>query len=107
MWARDAGAGWVRDWRTLAGALAVSCVGILVRSVYRTVELSQGYTGPLATTEGFFYGLDTLPLALAVFVYVPFWPGRFIPRTPKTVGSEEEKAATESAASEPGGEIRA
>ncbi|KZP32996.1 RTA1-domain-containing protein [Athelia psychrophila] len=78
-WARDAGLSWWRDWRALAGALVLSCAGILIRSVYRTVELSQGFEGRLATVEAFFYALDTLPLFLAVSVYVPFWPGRFIP----------------------------
>lgn len=49
-----------------------------IRSFYRVVELSQGYQGHLATTEAFFYGLDTLPLFLAISIYTPFWPGRFI-----------------------------
>ena len=47
--------------------------------MYRVTELSQGYRGYLATTEGFFYGLDSLPLLIAVAVYVPFWPARMIP----------------------------
>ncbi|EIW82130.1 RTA1-domain-containing protein [Coniophora puteana RWD-64-598 SS2] len=75
---RDASGRWYRDWRTLAGALVVSCIGILVRSGYRVAELSQGYIGHLATTEAFFYGLDTLPLLIAIGIYVPFWPGMFI-----------------------------
>lgn len=50
-----------------------------VRSVFRVIELSQGFKGPLATNEGAFYGLDTLPLFVAITIYVPFWPGRFIP----------------------------
>ncbi|KAK0191057.1 RTA1-like protein [Armillaria mellea] len=58
------------------------CIGILVRSVYRTTELLQGFEGRLATMEAFFYGLDMLPLFIAVAVYVPFWPGRLIPRGP-------------------------
>lgn len=53
-------------------------LNLQIRSVYRTVELSQGFAGKLATTEGFFYGLDTLPLFIAIAIYVPFWPGRFI-----------------------------
>ena len=48
-------------------------------------ELSQGYQGHLATTEAFFYALDSLPLLLAIVVYVPFWPARMI-RTIDTVG---------------------
>lgn len=50
-----------------------------IRSIYRTIELSQGYHGKLATTESFFYGLDTLPLFIAIAIYIPFWPGRYIP----------------------------
>ncbi|KIJ70507.1 hypothetical protein HYDPIDRAFT_105253 [Hydnomerulius pinastri MD-312] len=81
VWKRDEGKLWYNDWRALAGAMCLSCVGILIRSVYRVVELSQGYQGYLATTEAYFYGLDTLPLFVAISVYVPFWPGRFIPST--------------------------
>ena len=43
------------------------------------MELSGGFQGPLTRSEPFFYGLDTLPLFIAISVYVPFWPGRFIP----------------------------
>jgi len=81
VWTRDSSKRWYADWRALAGALAISCVGIIIRSFYRVVELSQGFQGPIAENEGLFYGLDTLPLFIAVVVYVPFWPGRFIPRT--------------------------
>ncbi|KAK7470573.1 hypothetical protein VKT23_001997 [Stygiomarasmius scandens] len=69
---------WYKDWRSLASIQLVSCIGILIRSLYRTIELSEGFQGRLATSEAFFYGLDTLPLFIAILVYVPFWPGRFI-----------------------------
>ncbi|EJD05847.1 RTA1-like protein [Fomitiporia mediterranea MF3/22] len=91
-WNRDATQQkpWYRDWRTLAFALFVSCIGIIIRSVFRVVELSQGFTGALATDEAAFYGLDTLPLFIAVAVYVPFWPGRFIPKEPiKDLGDDD------------------
>ena len=42
------------------------------------LELSQGFNGAIASNEGLFYGLDTLPLFIAIVVYIPFWPGRFI-----------------------------
>ncbi|KAL0571029.1 hypothetical protein V5O48_010936 [Marasmius crinis-equi] len=69
---------WYDDWRVLVAALSVSCVGILVRSVYRTIEFAEGFFGHLATTEAYFYALDTLPLFVAIAVYVPFWPGRLM-----------------------------
>ncbi|KAI9574466.1 RTA1-domain-containing protein [Boletus coccyginus] len=78
IWERDKGQPWSRDWRTLAAALAISCIGILVRSCYRVAELSQGFQGYLATTEAFFYALDTLPLIIAISVYALFWPGWII-----------------------------
>ncbi|TCD68518.1 hypothetical protein EIP91_010574 [Steccherinum ochraceum] len=101
-WTQDSSLPWYRDWRSLATALIVSCIGILIRSVYRTIELSEGYHGKLATTESYFYGLDTLPLFLAIAIYVPFWPGRYLPDVDAlkememeaqrgSTGSEEEK----------------
>ncbi|TFK35274.1 RTA1 like protein-domain-containing protein [Crucibulum laeve] len=78
IWMRDQHKTWYARWTTLAYVLCISCAGILVRSVYRTAELSQGYTGKLATTESLFYIFDTLPLLIAVTVYIPFWPGRFL-----------------------------
>ncbi|VDB85404.1 unnamed protein product [Peniophora sp. CBMAI 1063] len=81
VWSKDSALVWWRDWRALAGALGVSCVGIIIRSFYRVVELSQGFKGPIARNEGLFYGLDTLPLFIAVVIYIGFWPGRFIPRS--------------------------
>jgi hypothetical protein len=78
LWKRDSAHKWYNDWRALAGALALSCIGILIRSVFRTVELSEGYAGYLATHEVYFYTLDTLPLFLAIVVFIPFWPGRFL-----------------------------
>ncbi|KAJ7683982.1 RTA1-domain-containing protein [Mycena rosella] len=77
-WTMNASGKWHQDWRTLAGAMVFSFLGILIRSVYRVAELSQGFDGHLATTEPFFYGLDTLPLFIAVATYVVCWPGRFI-----------------------------
>ncbi|KAH0840126.1 RTA1-domain-containing protein [Lanmaoa asiatica] len=92
-WEVDKTQPWHRDWRTLAATMAVSCICILIRSGYRVAELSQGYIGHLATTEGFFYGLDTFPLFVAISVYVLFWPGWFIEDGTKIV---DERKQTES-----------
>ena len=35
IWTRDQGLKWYNDWRALAGAMFVSCVGILVRVLFR------------------------------------------------------------------------
>ncbi|KAF5318767.1 hypothetical protein D9619_010878 [Psilocybe cf. subviscida] len=78
VWSKDKGLPWYNNWLTLAGALGVSCIGIIIRSIFRVIELAQGYHGFLATHEPYFYGLDTLPLFLAIAIYIPFWPGRII-----------------------------
>jgi len=66
---------WYQGWKLLAIFLVISCGGILIRSFYRTIELSEGFTGYLAIHEGYFYGLDTYPLYVAITVYVFLWPG--------------------------------
>ncbi|QRW11281.1 RTA1-like protein [Ceratobasidium sp. AG-Ba] len=61
-------------WKGLVGAIIISCVGIIVRCVYRTVEGSQGFDGYLLTHEVYFFVLDTLPLWFAVVIYTIIWP---------------------------------
>ncbi|KAH7337989.1 RTA1 like protein-domain-containing protein [Rhizoctonia solani] len=61
-----------------SGSLVVSCIGILIRSVFRTVENAQGWDGYLATHEGYFYTLDTLPLFIAILVFVITWPPMYL-----------------------------
>ena len=52
----------VRDWRILFWVLLSTCVGIVVRCVFRAIEYAGGYDSYLASTEVFFYVLDALPL---------------------------------------------
>lgn len=61
--------------------------------MFRVVELSEGYEGRIATTESYFYALDTLPLFIAVVVYTPFWPGRFISNTNSPLTPKDEVPA--------------
>lgn len=71
-----------------------------IRCVYRVIELSQGYRGHLATTEAFFYGLDSLPLFIAVAVYTPFWPGRMIPGIDKLAALDKAPTGDERSSAE-------
>lgn len=50
-----------------------------VRSVYRTIELAQGFRGQLITHEVYFFTLDSLPLLLAIIIYIPFYPSSLYP----------------------------
>ncbi|KAG2086235.1 RTA1-like protein [Suillus discolor] len=78
IWMQDSKQHWNNDWRTLAAAMMISCIGILIRSCYRVAEVAQGFHGSLTSSETAFYLGDTLPLLVAIGIYVPFWPGRFI-----------------------------
>lgn len=50
-------------------ALWFSFVAVYIRSVFRAVQLMQGFRGYLATHEEFFIGLDGIVMFLAIFVF--------------------------------------
>ena len=74
-----------------------------IRSIYRMIEMSQGYSGKIATTEAYFYAFDTLPLFIAILVYTPFWPGRFTPRVEGAQRINMDKVELENLQLEAGG----
>nr|ODO03820.1 integral membrane protein [Cryptococcus depauperatus CBS 7855] len=65
-------------WKPLYWALGFTCICFLIRSIYRTIELSQGYVGYIATHERFYLGLDCLPLLFGIATYMYFWPGKYL-----------------------------
>ncbi|EWC48745.1 hypothetical protein DRE_00050 [Drechslerella stenobrocha 248] len=72
-------------WVTYATMLSVSC--IYIRSIYRTIELLQGWDGYLITTERFFIALDGAMMVIAVGVYNFVHPALLLPK-PKVEMSE-------------------
>ena len=65
----------------LIAATAFSCIMIYIRSIYRTIELLQGWSGYLITHEGYFIGLDAALMLLAVAVFNFIHPGWFLPQS--------------------------
>ncbi|KAA8646193.1 hypothetical protein EYZ11_010053 [Aspergillus tanneri] len=65
----------------LLGAMVFSVLCIYVRSIYRTIELSEGWTGYLITTERYFIALDGAMMALSVIIFNIFHPGWLMPRS--------------------------
>ncbi|KAF9781165.1 RTA1 like protein-domain-containing protein [Thelephora terrestris] len=63
---------------TLIWVLYFSSAFIFIRCIYRVAEFAQGRGGYLLTHEVLLYLLDVLPLVLAITVYVPFWPARYL-----------------------------
>jgi len=68
----------VAGWPMLV-ALCVSTLMLMVRNAYRIAELSQGWNGHVMRTEGYLIGLDMVPMALAIGVFVVFSPSLFFP----------------------------
>ncbi|KAJ0424179.1 RTA1 like protein-domain-containing protein [Aspergillus carlsbadensis] len=82
----------------LLGAMIFSVICIYIRSIYRTIELLEGWDGYLITTERFFYALDGTMMVLAVAVFNIFHPGWLLPGAEKTFRAKievEEGSSTE------------
>ncbi|KAI1082196.1 RTA1-domain-containing protein [Whalleya microplaca] len=81
------------NWRHLLYAVMVSCLLILVRSVFRVVEFAEG-SGGVNRQEWFLYVLDTLPIFLVVCSFNFFFPGSYLPfmgfRVPKHAARAQE-----------------
>ncbi|EJD50216.1 RTA1-domain-containing protein [Auricularia subglabra TFB-10046 SS5] len=67
-----------RKLRTMVLALGVSTLFILVRTVYRTIELTDGWTGKIISNETLFNVLDGMPIAGAMYTLNVFHPGRLV-----------------------------
>ncbi|KAG9023505.1 hypothetical protein FS837_005765 [Tulasnella sp. UAMH 9824] len=64
--------------RNMLLGLGISTVFIYIRSIYRTIELLDGWNGPVYVNERLFNSLDGMPIFVAMFVLNVFHPGRFI-----------------------------
>ncbi|KAI0710518.1 RTA1-domain-containing protein [Earliella scabrosa] len=56
-------------------ALALDGLFILIRSIYRTIELIDGWTGPIISNEVYFNVLDAAMIVLAMFTLNFLHPG--------------------------------
>ena len=57
---------------------AFSSVAIYVRSIYRTIELTDGWEGRIITTELYFNTMDGAMILLAMYCLNFFHPGRLL-----------------------------
>ncbi|KAJ7505373.1 RTA1 like protein-domain-containing protein [Mycena galericulata] len=83
----------IEDWRIVFYVMCATCVGILVRSVFRITEFGGGYKGTVATHEGYFYALDALPLWIAMTLYCFVWPVRALNVHPTAVELQSSRKA--------------
>lgn len=82
--------------RYIIFATLFSVVCVVIRSIYRTIEMLQGWHGYLITTEGYFIGLDGALMIAAVVVFNFVSPGysegatTYFGKSPKAVSREKE-----------------
>jgi len=56
--------------------LYIDMVLFLIRSAYRVAEFSyDSFFNPVSNSEGLFYGLDILLMAIVLLLWIPFHPG--------------------------------
>ncbi|SPJ85728.1 uncharacterized protein FTOL_11511 [Fusarium torulosum] len=58
-----------RSYIWLLVSVCISLTMIFVRSIYRTIELIQGWEGYLITHERFFIGVDAATMIIAVGIF--------------------------------------
>eukprot|EP01117_Protostelium_nocturnum_P006103 TRINITY_DN219_c0_g1_i1.p1 TRINITY_DN219_c0_g1~~TRINITY_DN219_c0_g1_i1.p1 ORF type:complete len:297 (+),score=63.06 TRINITY_DN219_c0_g1_i1:114-1004(+) len=62
----------------LAIALVIGCVLLFVRGIYRVVELSEGWDGPIITNENYFIALDAILMILTQVLFNIIYPSRYL-----------------------------
>ena len=58
--------------RYAGSTVAATC--LLIRSIWRVAELSDGFNGPLASMEGAFFALDSIPISIMSVLITVFHP---------------------------------
>jgi hypothetical protein len=80
-----------RDWRGLLFALYTVSVLILVRSIYRVTEFTQGNSGYVISNEVFLYVFDSAMMFLVMLVMNVFHPS-IVLRIDQRLGTTESKS---------------
>ncbi|KII86464.1 hypothetical protein PLICRDRAFT_177999 [Plicaturopsis crispa FD-325 SS-3] len=73
---------WDRRMQILVGSMTFSLVCLFIRSIYRTIELADGWTGRIISTEVLFNVLDGAMITLAMFTLNFAHPGFLMPQRP-------------------------
>ena len=72
----------------VALATVISIIAIYVRCVYRTIELLQGWTGYLITTERYFIALDGAMMVIAMAAFNIWNPSTLLGSAPMKQNSD-------------------
>ncbi|KAH8823749.1 RTA1-domain-containing protein [Flagelloscypha sp. PMI_526] len=87
-----------RHVRIMMGAISLVALLLVIRAIYRTIELADGWTGRIIETQVYFNVLDGAMIVLAQYVLVFFHPGRLLrdvvtKDTPKQQSGSNENVA--------------
>lgn len=75
--------------RLVIFATCLSVTVLVIRAIYRSIELLEGWTGYLMTTEKYFWALDGAMMVICVVVFNFARPGWAEPWKEKGVSSAE------------------
>ncbi|KAJ7223529.1 RTA1 like protein-domain-containing protein [Mycena pura] len=64
--------------RIMLAALAFNTTCLLIRAIYRTLELQDGFAGRIVSTQRYFNWLDGAMITLAIFTFNFVHPGIFL-----------------------------
>lgn len=76
--------------KLFVAAIVISDAVIIIRAIYRVVELAQGWDGHLITTETYFYALDSAPMIICMVIWVIGHSGITLGRRMLRAESQEE-----------------
>ncbi|GAA5832744.1 hypothetical protein JCM5353_004629 [Sporobolomyces roseus] len=68
-------------WTICLYTLYLGTIFILIRGIFRCIEFGTGTgngKGPLLSIEAWYYGLETLPIIIAGYLFLLSYPGRYI-----------------------------
>ncbi|ESX01065.1 hypothetical protein KL918_002706 [Ogataea parapolymorpha] len=63
--------------------ISLAVIFVFIRSIYRLIELAQGFAGHLAVTEIYFFILEALMMAIAICLMLITYPGAVYGRNTK------------------------
>ncbi len=66
-----------KNWKQIMIPMYISIACIVIRTIYRLVEFSFGWTGPVNATEWYLYVFDTIFMVIATTIYLIFWPATY------------------------------
>ncbi|KAL0961346.1 hypothetical protein HGRIS_006302 [Hohenbuehelia grisea] len=79
----------------MSAGLVLSTLCLYVRAIYRTIELADGWTGRIITTEIYFNILDGAMVLIAMYSLNVAHPGRLLRPTPSRHDVEKRVASSE------------